>query len=61
LCRILTKCVKATAPPAAACRGPDHAYPIVERFPVSGWTHEQEHLSEVRSWWRSRRAELRRR
>jgi DinB superfamily len=47
--------------PAGAFRDPSHAYPIVEWFPVSGWTHEQEHLSEVRSWWRARRTELRRR
>jgi hypothetical protein len=47
--------------PAGAFRDPSHAYPFVEWFPVSGWTHEQEHLSEVRSWWRARRVELRRR
>ena len=47
--------------PAGAFRDPSHTYPLVEWFPVSGWTHEQEHLSEVRSWWRARRAELRRR
>ena len=47
--------------PAGALRDPSHAYPLVEWFPVSGWTHEQEHLSELRGWWRTRRAELRRR
>src|SRR5215467_10572740 len=47
--------------PAGAFRDPSHASPLVEWFPVSGWTHEQEYLSEVRSWWRARRAELRRR
>jgi len=47
--------------PAGAFRDPSHAYPLVEWFPVSGWTHEQQHLGEVRSWWRARRAELRRR
>ena len=47
--------------PAGAFRDPSLAYPLVDWFPVSGWTHEQEHLSEVRSWWRARRAELRRR
>ena len=41
--------------PAGAFRDPSHAYPLVEWFPVSGWTHEQEHLSEVRSWRRARR------
>ena len=47
--------------PTGAFRDPSHAYPLVEWFPVSGWTHEQEHLSEVRSWWRARRPELRHR
>jgi len=47
--------------PAGAFRDPSHAYPLVDWFPVSGWTHEQEHLSELRDWWRKRRAELRRR
>lgn len=45
--------------PAGSFRDPSHAYPLVDWFPVSGWTHEQEHLSEVRDWWRARRAELR--
>ena len=47
--------------PAGALRDPSLAYPLVDWFPVSGWTHEQEHLSEVRQWWRARRGELRRR
>jgi hypothetical protein len=47
--------------PAGAFRDPSHAYPLVEWFPVSGWTHEQGHLSELRDWWRARRVELRRR
>jgi len=47
--------------PAGAFRDPSHAYALVEWFPTSGWTHEQEHMREVRDWWRARRAERRRR
>jgi uncharacterized damage-inducible protein DinB len=47
--------------PAGVLRDPSHAYTVVQWLPTSGWTHEQEHMSEVRRWWRARRAELRRR
>src|SRR5215510_11705568 len=47
--------------PTGAFRDPSHAYPLVEWFPVSGWSHELSHLSEVRHWWRARRGHLRRR
>jgi DinB family protein len=47
--------------PAGMFRDPSHAYPLVEWFPVSGWTHEQDHMSEVRHWARARRGQLRRR
>jgi uncharacterized damage-inducible protein DinB len=46
--------------PDEALRDPSHAYPLVEWFPTSGWTHEQEHVSEIRRWWRARRDELHR-
>ena len=45
--------------PTGAFRDPSHAYPLVDWFPVSGWTHEQGHTSEVRHWWGARRGQLR--
>ncbi len=41
--------------PIEALRDPSHEYPMVEWLPAPGWSHEQEHLSEIRAWWRSRR------
>src|SRR5215470_14376345 len=41
--------------PLEALRDPSHAYPVVEWLPAPGWSHEREHLSEIRSWWRSHR------
>ena len=41
--------------PTESLRDPSHAYPVVEWLPAPGWGHEQEHLSEVRAWWRGRR------
>jgi hypothetical protein len=39
--------------PTAALRDPSHAYPVVEWLVAPGWSHEQEHLSEIRAWWRA--------
>jgi uncharacterized damage-inducible protein DinB len=47
--------------PAESLRDPSHAYTVVQWLPTPGWTHEQDHMSEVRRWWRERRAELHRR
>lgn len=41
--------------PAASLKDPSHAYPVVEWLPAPGWSHEQEHLSEIRAWWQGRR------
>jgi uncharacterized damage-inducible protein DinB len=41
--------------PAEALRDPSHTYPVVEWLPTPGWTHERDHLDEVRAWWRQRR------
>jgi DinB family protein len=41
--------------PAASLQDPSHAYPVVEWLPAPGWSHEQEHLSEIRAWWQGRR------
>src|SRR6266540_6257472 len=40
--------------PTESLRDPSHAYPVVEWLPAPGWSHEQEHLSEIRAWWRRR-------
>ena len=41
--------------PAEAFTDPSHAYPIRDWLPAPGWSHEQDHLDEIRRWWRSRR------
>ena len=41
--------------PIEALRDPSHQYPVVEWLPAPGWSHEQEHLGEIRAWWRSQR------
>lgn len=41
--------------PATALRDPSHKYPVVEWLPAPGWTHEQDHVSDIKRWWRSRR------
>jgi hypothetical protein len=43
--------------PIEALRDPSHAYTIVQWLPAPGWSHERDHLSEIRTWWRSRRTE----
>ena len=40
--------------PTESLRDPSHAYPVVNWLPAPGWSHEQEHLSEIRAWWRRR-------
>ena len=42
--------------PIEALRDPSHEYPVVEWLPAPGWSHEQEHLSEIRAWWQSQRS-----
>ncbi|HEX9819138.1 MAG TPA: DinB family protein [Methylomirabilota bacterium] len=41
--------------PTAALRDPSHEYTVVQWLPAPGWTHERDHLSEIRAWWRARR------
>ncbi len=38
--------------PPAAYRDPSHAYPMTEWLPAPGWSHEREHMAEVKAWWR---------
>jgi hypothetical protein len=45
--------------PAASLRDRTHAYTVVQWLPTPGWTHERDHLGEVRAWWRTRRRQLR--
>lgn len=42
--------------PASALRDPSHEYAVVDWLPAPGWTHEQDHTSEIRAWWRAQRA-----
>jgi hypothetical protein len=42
--------------PLEALRDPSHEYPVVEWLPTPGWTHERDHVDEVRGWWREQRA-----
>jgi hypothetical protein len=42
--------------PVAALRDPAHEYTVVQWLPAPGWSHEREHLGEVRRWWRSQTA-----
>lgn len=40
--------------PPEAFDDPAHAYPVVEWLPAPGWSHEREHIGEVKAWWRTR-------
>lgn len=42
--------------PAGSLRDPSHRYTVVEWLPAPGWTHERDHLSELRAWRRGRPA-----
>jgi hypothetical protein len=41
--------------PVRALNDPSHAYPMVEWLPAPGWSHEREHMDDVRGWWRKQR------
>ena len=41
--------------PTESLRDPSHAYSVVRWLPAPGWSHEREHVSEIRTWWRGRR------
>jgi hypothetical protein len=42
--------------PLESLRDPSHAYTVVDWLPTPGWTHERDHMDEVRAWWREHRA-----
>ena len=46
--------------PSEALRDPSHAYPVVEWLPAPGWSHVEDHLSEIKSWWRTQGSSRRR-
>jgi hypothetical protein len=41
--------------PSDALADPSHAYTVVQWLPAPGWSHEQEHLREIRAWWAGQR------
>jgi DinB family protein len=41
--------------PVEALRDPSHQYSVLEWLPAPGWSHEQEHLGEIKDWWRTQR------
>ena len=45
--------------PLAGLHDPSHAYPMTEWLPAPGWSHEREHLAEIKAWWRRRRGTTR--
>lgn len=40
--------------PIEALRDSSHAYPVVEWLPEPGWSHERDHVTEIKAWWRTR-------
>jgi DinB superfamily len=40
--------------PTAALSDPSHDYTVVQWLPAPGWSHERDHLGEIKTWWRSR-------
>jgi hypothetical protein len=37
--------------PTASLRDPSHAYPVTEWLPAPGWSHERDHIAEIKAWW----------
>jgi hypothetical protein len=46
--------------PTEALSDPSHDYTVVRWLPAPGWSHERDHLSEIKTWWRARRSAARR-
>ena len=44
--------------PEQALADPSHAYPMTEWLTAPGWSHERDHLAEVREWWKTKRTQL---
>lgn len=41
--------------PIESLRDPSHEWTVVEWLPAPGWSHERDHMSEIKTWWRNRR------
>jgi len=41
--------------PVRALHDPSHAYAVIDWLPAPGWSHERDHMNEVRAWWQRRR------
>jgi hypothetical protein len=39
--------------PARALRDPAHEYTVTQWLPAPGWSHERDHLAEIKAWWRA--------
>jgi len=39
--------------PVEVLADPSHGYPVVGWLPAPGWSHEQDHAREIRTWWRA--------
>jgi hypothetical protein len=39
--------------PRHALRDPAHEYTVTQWLPAPGWSHERDHLAEIRAWWRA--------
>ncbi|HEX6212688.1 MAG TPA: DinB family protein [Methylomirabilota bacterium] len=46
--------------PTAALDDRTHAYPVLDWLPAPGWSHEHDHVAEIRSWWHHHRPTQRR-
>jgi hypothetical protein len=42
--------------PEDALADPSHAYPVTDWLPAPGWSHENDHVADVRAWWSAHRA-----
>ena len=42
--------------PESALADPSHAYPVTEWLPAPGWSHERDHVGDIKAWWRAQRA-----
>lgn len=44
--------------PPEALDDPSHEYTVLQWLPTPGWSHEREHIGEVKAWWRTRAKQL---
>jgi hypothetical protein len=44
--------------PPEALDDASHEYTVLQWLPAPGWSHEREHMSEARTWWRTRAKQL---